>query len=172
MPDYKKLDDLKGYVRTLLDSHAPVITAEKAARITAVPGVPGTRVISWSVDVDGASLVEKNAVVCADAFGVPDWVATKADPLGNPVIDRNGHANQWIICDAVFRKKYQAVPGQPGLYQPAGGPQRFVRLPEAVRIIQWGEEWNVDAGGYINITDPEDLYVISGRDFADTYRVL
>ena len=88
------------------------------------------------------------------------------------MIDRNGHANQWIICDAVFRKKYQAVPGQPGLYQPAGGPQRFVRVPEAVRIVQWGEEWNVDAGGYINITDPEDLYVISGRDFSDTYRVL
>ena len=45
-------------------------------------------------------------------------------------------------------------------------------LSEAIHIVQWREEWNVDAGGYINITDPEDLYVISGRDFSDTYQVI
>ena len=112
------------------------------------------------------------AVVSTDASGHPDWIATKADASGSPVADCHAHLNQWIIGDSTFRRKYTAIPGHPDLYKPIGGPQHFVLLSEAIHIVQWREEWNVDAGGYINITDPEDLYVISGRDFSDTYQVI
>lgn len=172
MSAYKKITDLKVYVQELLNSGAPVCTAEKTARILACPGVPGKQVISWSVDAGGAAVKEKEAVVSTDASGHPDWIATKADASGSPVADCHAHLNQWIIGDSTFRRKYTAIPGQPDLYKPIGGPQRFVFLSEAIHIVQWREEWNVDAGGYINITDPENLYVISGRDFSDTYRVI
>ena len=165
MSAYKKITDLKVYVQELLNSGAPVCTAEKTARILACPGVPGEQVISWSVDAGGAAVKEKEAVVSTDASGHPDWIATKADASGSPVADCHAHLNQWIIGDSTFRRKYTAIPGQPDLYKPMGGPQRFVFLSEAIHIVQWGEE-------YINITDPEDLYVISGRDFSDTYRVV
>ena len=29
----------------------------------------------------------------------------------------------------------------------------------------------VDAGGYINVTDKNNIYVISQRDFEDTYEI-
>lgn len=31
---------------------------------------------------------------------------------------------------------------------------------------------NIAAGGYINITNPNDMYGISKRDFEDTYKVI
>ena len=31
---------------------------------------------------------------------------------------------------------------------------------------------NIAAGGYINITNPDDMYGISERDFEDTYKVV
>lgn len=43
MSAYKKITDLKVYVQELLNSGAPVCTAEKTARILACPGVRGNR---------------------------------------------------------------------------------------------------------------------------------
>ena len=106
MSAYKKITDLKVYVQELLNSGAPVCTAEKTARILACPGVPGEQVISWSVDADGAAVKEKEAVVSTDASGHPDWIATKADASGSPVADCHAHLNQWIIGDSTFRRKY------------------------------------------------------------------
>ena len=67
-------------------------------------------------------------------------------------------------------KKYEDDPEHPGVFKPKGGPQKFVKVSEAIKINQWGGEMNVDAGGYINVTNPDDMYIISGRDFADTYK--
>lgn len=30
----------------------------------------------------------------------------------------------------------------------------------------------IAAGGYINITNPDDMYAISERDFTDTYKIV
>jgi hypothetical protein len=37
-------------------------------------------------------------------------------------------------------------------------------------LEQWGSKMQIAEGGYINITDPSDMYGISERDFTDTYR--
>ncbi|MDO5407793.1 MAG: hypothetical protein Q4F28_10780 [Eubacteriales bacterium] len=169
---YRKIKDLHAYVQELMDHGAGIIDAEKTARIAARPGIEGEPVISWSEDADGYPIVERDAVVSADPVsGVSDWVVTKVDASGCELIDQNGHINQWIVEDSVFRKKYEADPDDPGIYRPAGRLQQFVRLNEAVHILQWGEAGKVDAGGYINITNEEDYYCISGRDFKDTYRI-
>ena len=115
--DYKfrQVNDLKAYVRQLIDHGAGIITAEKTARIAARPGIPGEeKIISWSVDADGNPVREKDAVVSADESGTPDWVASKIDEEGKEIIDANGHVNRWIIRDETFRRKYEAVPGQIG----------------------------------------------------------
>jgi hypothetical protein len=110
-------------------------------------------------------------IVSAGKTGTPDWVATKIDETGNAIIDANSHTNQWVMDSGTFSRKYEALPELPGVYQPVGGAQKFVRLNEGIHIVQWGEEWYVDAGGYINITNADDMYVISERDFDDTYRL-
>lgn len=168
---YKNIDNIKAYVQQIIEDGARTITAEKTAQISARPGKPGQeQIVSWSVDADGNPVREKETIVSADKTGTPDWVATKIDEQGKVIVDSNGHMNQWVISAAVFERKYEAVPEHPGIYKPVGGPQKFVCLKEGVHIVQWGQEWNVDADGYINITNPEDMYVVSGRDFRDTYR--
>lgn len=171
--EYKKIEDLKVYVQGMISNGAQIVVAEKTARIAARPGVPGKeRILSWSVDADGKPVLEKDAMVSVDESGTPDWVATKIDEQGNDIIDANGHINQWIISAKTFSKKYEAVQGHSGIYKPVGGAQKFICLNEGIHIVQWGEEWNVDVGGYINLTNTDDMYVIARRDFNDTYRIV
>ena len=147
MNEYKKIGDLAGYVRQMMENGAETVIGEKTARIAARPGEPGETVISWSEDSSGNPIVEKEAAVSLNEAGKPDWIATKIDEAGNEIKDAHGHTNCWIIDDQTFQRKYVPVPGIPGRFMPAGGPQKFLCLTEAIHILQWGEEWNVDAGG-------------------------
>ena len=88
------------------------------------------------------------------------------------MIDNNGHKNQWIIKDSVFKGKYEVDPNNIGIYKPTGGKQIFIQIPDNIIVTQWGSEMKVSSGGYINITNPDDMYVIQERDFNDTYRII
>ncbi len=161
----------KEYVEAgLADGSLEAFEAVKHARIAAQRGEVGQEVISWSEDEDGKPIQERVGVVSVDEqTGEPGMIATKTDSEGNPIIDRNGHLNQWIISDSTFRKKYESDPEHPGVFKPAGGPQKFVQTQEALIISQWGEEMRMPKGSFINITDPDHMYAINPRDFADTY---
>ena len=56
------------------------------------------------------------------------------------------------------------------IFRPKGGVQLFVQIPDNIILEQWGSKMQIAQGGYINITDPSDMYGISERDFTDTYR--
>ena len=172
MEKYKKIDNLKDYVEDKIKNGAQIFEAEKTARILARQGMVGEHIVSWSVDAKGQPVMEKDAVVSADEHGVPGWVATKADAAGNAWIDDHGNKNQWIIDAGTFEKKYEKDLEHPGLFKPVGGVQKFITLDEAIQVVQWGKEFCVDMGGYINVTVENDYYVISGRDFKDTYRLV
>lgn len=169
--NYKKIDNLTEYTNKMIASGAPIVLAEKMGKIKARPGIVGERVTSWSTDSKGYEILEKEAVVKLDENGTPGWVVTKIDDNCEVVIDQNGHSNQWIIEALIFKRKYEET-DSPGIFKPAGGIQKFLKLLEAISIVQWQEEMNVDCGGYVNITDHEDMYVISCRDFEETYHVL
>ena len=102
----------------------------------------------------------------------PGWIATKVNENGEPIIDNNNHLNNWIIDDSTFKKKYEVDPENPNLCKPKGGPQTFVEIPDNIILNQWGEDMAIAAGGYINITNPDDMYGISQRDFEDTYKYI
>lgn len=171
MQDYKKVE-VASYVKEGLENGSMVPRqAEKFARIFAKQGTVGEQVISWSVDKEGKEIQEKVAQVQLDEkTNQPGWIVTKVDEAGNVIIDSNNHANQWIIDDTTFRKKYEVDPDNPSICRPKGGPQLFVQIPENITLHQWGSDMRIAAGGYINITNPNDMYGISQRDFEDTYR--
>ena len=147
--------------------------AYKFARIIARQGNVGETVISWSVDSQGNEIQEKVAEVQIDSkTNQPGWIATKVDENGNIIVDNNGHVNQWIIDDATFKKKYEIDPDNPNLCRPKGGTQIFVQINDNIILNQWGSDMQIAAGGYINITNVDDMYGISKRDFEDTYKFL
>ena len=64
-----------------------------------------------------------------------------------------------------FKKKYEIDPENPSLCRPKGGPQIFVQITDNIIVNQWGSDMQIAAGGYINITNVDDMYGISERDF-------
>ena len=173
MEEYVKVD-VASYVKQGIESGSMVPRqAEKFARIIARQGNVGETVISWSVDAQGNEVQEKVAQVGLDSqTGQPGWVATKVDEQGNVIVDINNHANQWIIDDSTFKRKYELDPENQGLFRPTGGPQIFVQIPDNIILNQWGSDMRIAAGGFINITNANDMYGISQRDFEDTYKFM
>ena len=159
---YKKIENISAYVQKLAKDGASLIIAEKWARIMARRGTPGEKVVSWSVTGDGDLIMEKEAEVGQDAeTGENDWIATKIRKDGSVLVDEYGNKNEWIISDTVFWQKYRQDQEHPGYYIPIGVSQTFLRLPEPIMLRQWGEEsMRVDAGGYINVTNKNNIYVI------------
>lgn len=173
MENYTKVDVLT-YVKNGLESGTLVpIQAEKFARIMARPGTIGEEVISWSVDSAGNEIKEKVDTVSLDEdTNNHGWIVTKTDENGNIILDSNGHSNEWIISDSTFQKKYEIDGDNPTLFKPKGGVQTFVQIPDNVILNQWGSDMMIAVGGYINITNIDDMYGISKRDFEDTYKVV
>ncbi len=146
------------------------VTAVKFARILARPGVVGEEVITYTQNGE----VEKVDTVKVDEkTGRPGWVVTKVDESGEVVVDEYGHDNTWIIADSTFTRKYEVdETKEGGIYKPVGGPQIFVPIVMDVILEQWGGEMKIEAGGWLNITNSDDIYGISQRDFEDTYRIV
>lgn len=171
MKEFKKVNVYE-YVKKGLESGVLVpFEAKKFAKIIAIQGTVGQTVTSWSVDKDGNEIKEKVSTVKLDEkTNNPGWIATKIDENGYPIRDKNGHLNQWIIDDSTFKSKYEIDPSQPNLFQAKGVPQIFVQITDDIILEQWGAEFKIAAGGYINITNINDMYGISSRDYEDTYK--
>ena len=146
------------------------VVAVKFARVLARRGVVGEEVISYSQN----GIVEKVATVSEDPeTKQTGWVLTKLDENGEVLVDEFGHKNEWIVDASTFARKYDLDETKDGgVYKPKGGPQIFVPIVMDVILEQWGSEMKIEAGGWLNITNPDDIYGISQRDFEDTYRIV
>lgn len=80
-------------------------------------------------------------------------------------------------------KKYVAdtsvkAAGKDVFYRPAGGVQTFMQVKEDIAVmVPWGENGadiplTIDAGGYLNVTNPDDIYGIAETEFNETYRII
>ena len=156
MEEYARIDIQRYVLEGMRNGTLVPRQAVKYTRIIARPGVLGEEIVTWSVTEDPETKET-------------GWVVTKADENGNAIVDANGHINQWIISAPKFHQKYEGTDVE-GLYKPVGGPQVFVELPINAIIFQWGQEMRIAAGGFINVTNLDDIYGISKRDFEDTYR--
>ncbi len=172
MSEFKKVNIIE-YVKEGLENGKLVpIQAKKTAPTHLVPGTLGEEVISWVENKDGTSRIEREEKVEKDSeTEQPGWIATKVDSNGNPVIDGNGHKNQWIIKDSFFRANYEPSKVGDNLYQKKA-VQTLVQIPDNIEFEnKKGKVMTVEAGGYINITDLSNMHGISERDFNDTHEL-
>lgn len=162
------------YIKELLEKGVRPIQAKKNTRIHARDGIVGETIITWSEDKDGNPIIEREAQVKLDEqTGKPGHVVTKVDSNGMPIIDKNGHSNTWIISDKIFEEKYEKDPEMGiSIYKPKSSIQIFVQIQDDIIIEQSGKEEKISRGGYINITNANDMYGISERDFNDTYEIV
>lgn len=160
----------KHYVITALqDGNLVPFKAVKVGKVLARIGKVGEEVITYT---DGG-LVEKVDKVKIDPdTGNPEWVVTKANVHGYPIVDEYGHTNEWIRHDSDFLEEYVPDKEMDGVYESVDGAQVFVPVLMDMILIQDGEEMAVRQGGYLNITNLGNIYAVSKRDFDDTYRIV
>lgn len=162
--------DVKDYVIDGIDSGDLVpFYAIKHAKVLARRGTVGEVVHTYT---DGGVLEKSNSVEIDPVTGNPGWIITKCTPDGEVLFDEFGNKNEWIMRDSSFLRNYQMDPEHEGLFMSVDGPQLFVPVLTDITIVQGTSEMNVEAGGFINITNLDRCYAISDRDFYDTYRIV
>lgn len=161
---FEKVDSA-AYAELLKDKGANEVTAVKSGNVLAREGKPGEVIQVWTKDGN----LETTETVKAGQM-----IVTRAGEDGKPVIDGNGHDNSWVMAKDKFEKKYDVENrNADGTYKPAGSPQTFIEVDKDVEFsAPWGEVQRIRKGGYLNITNPKDVYGIAKDEFSETYKVV
>lgn len=169
MSNFIKID-VCDYVNTGIDNGDLVqFWAIKYGRVRARRGKLGELVRTYT---DGGILERENVVEIDSKTGRAGWIITKCSLDGEVIVDEYGNMNEWIMEDSEFIDEYMPDSNVEGLFMSVDGPQLFVQVLTDMIMVQGDKEMHVECGGYINITDINDCYAISERDFYDTYRIL
>lgn len=157
------------YVEYLIDSGAKTLSARKSGYVIARKAIPGEKI--------GVYISNGNLEVTESA-AEGQWLLTRADDNGEPVIDRFGHKNEWFVDDETFRRKYDVRNmASNGLAKPLGSPQTFIETDRDIAVmVPWGKDGAlvpqiIDKGGFLNIDDPKAVYGIARDEFFETYMV-
>ena len=164
-------EEMVKYVEEKLP-YSQVVEAKKIGNTLAIQGTVGEEVITYSTDSEGNEVIERVQNVALDPeTGNPGWILTKVDENNIPVIDKNGHPNQYIVADSVFAKSYELSGDGPDLYSKSQ-IEKFMRLDEDLHFGTKYGEMTVMKGGFAKITDMSRISGISANDFVDTYRLV
>lgn len=167
---YRKIDNIENY----LDStpYNARIMAEKNGYITGRRAEPGEKISVMTSD--GQKEVQETAKE-------GDWIATRAYEDGTNYVDKNGNTNSWLMSEETLAKKYEGGYAQGDdtlLFKPRGQKQEFMRVSENVALtVPWGENGApvtqyVKEGGWLNITDLNDVHGIAEKEFTETYDIV
>ena len=171
--NYVKIDSLEYVKKGIESGQLKPVVAVKASPVAMRRGEVGETVVTYS-QAEGKSIVEKVDTVKIDpSTGLPQMVLTKLDKDGNVVVDEFGHENSWIYQNTQeqFEIDYPTQLRE-GVYVPSAKPRIMVPIVMDVIITQWGSDEKIAAGGWINITDLNDIYGISQTDFDDTHVIV
>lgn len=150
----KKVENSQAYVLEQLKNDAAPRHYKKYARVMAERGVVGREVVT----VMKNGLEETRNVVTADENGNPGWIVT------------NPSGEKYIVPHAKFIKRYEIEVGADGKHAPVGAPIEAIQIHEDITVTaSWGEEQNIAAGGYLNISNLDDIYGIQEAEFKETY---
>ncbi|MBQ8992341.1 hypothetical protein IJ090_02835 [Candidatus Saccharibacteria bacterium] len=120
---------------------------------------------------EGEGVVRSAELEDTRPIEIGEWIAT------NPKVCESDRDNNYAIPDATFKKRYEPIPGAPGMFR-AKGMARIIRndTGDDVEIeAPWGGPQNGDRNCYFcapyDKDDPDNLaendrYILSENDFA------
>ena len=164
---YRKINDIKDYLDQT--PYNVCVNAKKNGYIMARPAEDGERISVMTSD--GHKEAQETAKP-------GDWVATRAYENGTPHVDEHGNVNSWLMSEDTLAKKYnmgQKLENGERMFAPRGEEQKFMRVSENVALsVPWGEngapiDQYIKEGGWLNITNANDVYGIAEQEFFDTY---
>lgn len=144
-------EEMKNNVENLIANGTPVKSFSKFARVQARIATAGEVIVT---------ILASGKKETSNAANEGDWIVT------------NPGGEMYIVPGAKFPKKYEACPELgDGWFKPTGGVQKFIQLSErTIFVCAWGEEQDIDAGGFINVSNLNDIYGIAPQEFVDTYK--
>lgn len=104
-------------------------------------------------------------------------ILTRVDKRGIPILDAFGHTNSWAVDKETFQRKYEPA-NKDGIAKPKGETQSFMQIDEDIIIfVPWGKDGafikqSIEAGGFLNITNTDDIYGIAEAEFKETYVIV
>lgn len=153
---FKKIENIGEYVKEgIISGRLTVDEVAKFARIHARQGKVGEEIVTTMAN----GLEEtRNTVIVDEKTGEPGWVVTNPD------------GEEYIVPDYTFKKKYEIDPKNPEQYKPKGGPVLSSQINENIEFdAPWGESMKIEAGGYLILNGPDDIYGIQKAEFENTY---
>lgn len=154
---FRRIESIKEYLAAGLESGKfESKIYQKSGEIIARKGKIGEKIITMMKD----GLHETQNTVIADENGCPGWIVT------------NSTGEQYIVTDAVFRRKYEKVGDtEEDKYKPIWNPITAVQVDKNICFVApWGEEQKLVAGGYLVFNrDFDDIYGVQQEEFNKTY---
>lgn len=153
---FKKISDIKQYIGSNYKAE-DVNKYQKFAKVRAMQGKEGQEVVTIMAN----GLQETKNVVKSDEKGNPDWIIT------------NPSGEQYIVPDKKFRQRYDVEKEKDGVYPSVYSPIDALQIKEDISFTApWGETMNIKQGGYLVVTNPNDIYGIQEPEFKETYMPL
>lgn len=145
MTDFIEITDLKKYVK---DKES--LLARKIAQVEAI-------------QVSENTIVE---TIMQDGHKETINVATPGD-----YVVTNPSGEKYVIKERDFLERYSLI--KDNVYRAKGDVVSVCKVPDNISFIApWGEKMNIKKGGYLVISNPEDIYGIQEAEFNETYQVL
>ena len=164
-------EEMKSYVESKLQS-SKIIEAKKVGNTIATQGTVGQEIVSLEVNSDGKEYVEKVGVISLDPeTNEPGWILTKTDSNNQPMLNKFGHTNQYIVSDSIFKSMYEQSDDGINLYSKSQ-IEKFIQSEDDITFETKSGDMVVNAGGYIKVTNLDKISVISEGSFNDTYVII
>ncbi len=147
--------EVKEYVKQCLKNGVKPRLYRKFVVISAKQGVEGE--VVETIMKDGHK--ETVSVVKVDEHNNPDWVVTNPD------------GERYVMSYEKFRNRYQIYDFKKGTYIPKKVICEFIQISDNISFVApWGEQMHIKKGGYLNITNLDDIYGVQKEEFESTYK--
>ena len=157
---FKYINNISYYViNKLITEKFEIVQGKKNVIIRAYQGKIGEKI--QTITKNNFREVEENIVKMDEITKLPDWI----------VINPGGE--KYLVNDSNFRRKYEELEDRKGYYRSRKKSVWFLQIDENISFETLrGSLMNIKNGGYLVISNLNDIYGIQKEEFEETYKVV